>query len=504
MDFQNFDHVTRALSSVGTWRRALGLLTALPVLGGLLTLPDAEDVLGRRRRPRRKHRHDKHKHPGSHKHTGCKPKGKGKVCAGKCGPVKNKQTCDKTVDCGPCDCATPCGACFTCDATTRTCKVDPQQVGEACGSPGQLCAADGTCACTDSSCPDCQQCGSDGVCSGGCAAGQICCEGSCVTGVWADQTTFGSAGSGASQFWIPKGIALSQDSLTAWVADTENNRISVWTRPAASSTEWTNQTTFGSNGSGSDQLGGPNSLAVSPDGLTAWVVDTGYDRISVWSRPDGSSTDWSNQTTFGSFGSGSSQFHFPLGVAVSPDGLTAWVGDTYNDRISVWSRADAASTDWANQTSFGSHGSGPSQFSYLIGVAVALDGLTVWVVEAGNHRISVWTRPEASSTAWTNQTTFGSEGSGTSQFSSPNGGTVSPDGLTAWVADSGNARISVWSREDAASTAWSNQATFGSNGSGSGHFNFPNSVAVSSNGLTVGVADTDNNRISVWSQGCSA
>ena len=48
-DFQHFDHVTRALSSVGTRRRALGLLTALPVVGGLLALPDSEDVLAKRR-----------------------------------------------------------------------------------------------------------------------------------------------------------------------------------------------------------------------------------------------------------------------------------------------------------------------------------------------------------------------------------------------------------------------------------------------------------------------
>ncbi|MFM9107890.1 MAG: hypothetical protein ACKOWF_14460, partial [Chloroflexota bacterium] len=101
---------------------------------------------------------------------------------------------------------------------------------------------------------------------------------------------------------------------------------------------------------------------------------------------------------------------------------------------------------WQNQTTFGSAGSGSSQFSNPGGIAVSVDGLTAWVADESNSRISVWTRPDtgANKTAWTNQTTFGSDGTGSSQFSRPYGVVVSADGLTAWVADYKNNRISVW------------------------------------------------------------
>jgi hypothetical protein len=45
---------------------------------------------------------------------------------------------------------------------------------------------------------------------------------------------------------------------------------------------------------------------------------------------------WANLTTFGGYGYGPSQFIFPTGVAVAPDGQTAWVADLTNHRVSVW------------------------------------------------------------------------------------------------------------------------------------------------------------------------
>ena len=176
MDLDRLDRLARSAAAASPRRRVLGLLACLPVAGGLLTLLDAEDALGKDRRRRRKQRHKRRKSPGGHKHKGCKPKSKSVVCAGTCGPVKSKQTCGKTVDCGPCDCPQPCDACFTCDPATRTCVVDSAQVGKPCGSTGQVCAGDGACACDATSCPACQACGGDGTCGGcdGCCDGDTC------------------------------------------------------------------------------------------------------------------------------------------------------------------------------------------------------------------------------------------------------------------------------------------------------------------------------------------
>lgn len=486
MDTRRFDHLTRLFSAQDTRRRVLGLLTVLPMLGGLLTLPEADDALAKRRH----HHHvdQEKKKKKKKKKKACKPQSTATVCAGKCGTITNAQTCNKPVNCGPCDCVRT-----TCAAQGKTCGTISDECGGslACGS-----CSNPTPICTDNVCV---------ACSGDteCGDGMVCCGGSCAAG-WTNQTTFGSSGSGLSQLHLPYRAAVSPDGLSAWVTDTDNHRISVWTRSSMSSIDWANQTTFGSFGSGLSQLNDPRGVAVSPDGLTAWVADTGNSRISSWTRSSTSSADWANQTTFGSEGDGPGQFAYPFGVAIATDGLIAQVADTYNGRISVWTRPDVSSTAWSNVTTFGSYGGDASQFNFPTGVAVSPDDLTVWVAEAGNHRISVWSRPDSVSTDWSNLTTFGSEGSGPSQFNNPDGVAVSADGRKVWVADTDNYRISIWTRPDANSTAWNNQTTFGSEGTGLSQFEAPNSVAVSPDGRSVWVADTYNNRISVWGQGCSA
>lgn len=66
------------------------------------------------------------------------------------------------------------------------------------------------------------------------------------------------------------------------MADNDNNRISVWTRPAADSTDWSNQTTFGAEGDGPDEFDNPTGVFASADGRTVFVGDTENGRVSVW------------------------------------------------------------------------------------------------------------------------------------------------------------------------------------------------------------------------------
>lgn len=58
--------------------------------------------------------------------------------------------------------------------------------------------------------------------------------------------------------------------------------------------------------------------------------------------------EWRNQTTFGSFGSGPNELHAPWSLFVTDDALTVFIAEVQNSRISVWSRPDADSTDWSN------------------------------------------------------------------------------------------------------------------------------------------------------------
>lgn len=438
--------LSRVMRAPDTRRRVLGLLAALPLLGGPLDAFHDEEGLAAKRRSRKQGRPARQgvTAQGKKRRRKCKPKSQATICANACGSVRNKQTCKKTIDCGPCDCVGPCGG------------------------------------------------------------GEQCCDGRCQASQWVNHTTFGSYGSGGNQFTQPSGAALSADALSIWVADTSNHRIAVWSRPSTSSTEWRLQTTFGSRGSGLNQIFYPEAVAVSANGLTAWVADTSNHRIAVWTRPSASSTVWSAQAAFGTSGSGGSQFKQPTDVAVSRDELTMWIADHSNARVSVWKRSNAGSHTWTNQTVFGSFGTSPSLFYYPSALAVSADALTVWVADSTNNRISIWSRDHAESYHWRNQTTFGTFGTGPNQFRLPGSVRLSANELTLWITDHDNKRIAVWARPTTASHAWSPVTTFGSPGSGPGQFYYAVDTAVSADGQTVFVVDSNGHRISVWGAACPA
>jgi DNA-binding beta-propeller fold protein YncE len=386
-----------------------------------------------------------------------------------------------------------------------------------CQCPEPLHSCDGVCreCCADSDCGDATPHCCAGICRGccenaDCALGQRCqakrciCDvllcreaGGCCAGTvcdldaarWSPQTTFGSGpGSGDDEFSGPFGVAIDADGRTVWVAERGNARISVWTYSGG---RWANQTTFGSAGSGPNEFDTAIDVAASADGQTVWVADIQNHRISVWHKQGGV---WSNQTTFGSGpGSEPSQFKFPEGVAVSNNGKTVWVADSGNARISVWTESGGS---WSNQTTFGSKGSGPGEFSLPSDVAVSGDGRTAWVTDAGLDRVSIWTE---SGGVWSFQTTFGSTGSGPGRLDNPGYLHVSANGLTVWVSELNNNRVSVWKKSG---SDWVNETTFGSRGSDPNEFDAPNGVVASANGRTVWVADTGNQRISIWESDC--
>jgi hypothetical protein len=155
LDAARFDTLARILSRPGSRRRALGLLAALPAAGGLLALVRPDDAEGKTRRERRKDRHRKRKDKARGKRRrkqnrrACKPKKQEVVCAGRCGEVKNKQTCGKRVDCGPCECNPPC------QSPTPTC-------------------VDGIC----TGCTSDAECGDNAICvEGACHACDVTCSG---------------------------------------------------------------------------------------------------------------------------------------------------------------------------------------------------------------------------------------------------------------------------------------------------------------------------------------
>jgi hypothetical protein len=110
----------------------------------------------------------------------CLPDTKAQTCNNQCGEVLNN--CGVGVDCGPCTCSPACPACQVCDDDTGDCVPDPEQQGDACGEPGQVCQGDGSCACDASSCAECATCQGDGTCSAPCNGTGCCASGTCAAG----------------------------------------------------------------------------------------------------------------------------------------------------------------------------------------------------------------------------------------------------------------------------------------------------------------------------------
>jgi DNA-binding beta-propeller fold protein YncE len=340
-----------------------------------------------------------------------------------------------------------------------------------------------------------------------CCGFLICIAGTCAmplppgaSAPWRLSTRLGSRGSGAGEFYFSTGAAISPDQLTLYVADQNNHRISIWSRPDAGSA-WTPLERLGNGrGSGAAEFSGPTAVTVSEDQLRLYISDSGNHRISIWSRSN-PGANWNPLVRLGgvSAGSGPGQFNFPVGASVTADQLTIYVADQNNNRISVWSRPSASSTDWSPLTRFGFAGTYDAQFRSPHWVVVAPDQRTLYVADTDNNRISIWSRPSTSA-GWTPLVRFGIKGGTANSFSFPTGLAISPDQLKLYVADSWNNRISVWSRPSTASTAWAPLERFGKPDTGTADMSFPTGLALAPDQLTAYVAEMQGNRVSIWTR----
>ncbi|MFT4040668.1 MAG: hypothetical protein QM692_20985 [Thermomicrobiales bacterium] len=306
----------------------------------------------------------------------------------------------------------------------------------------------------------------------------------------------GSEGSALGQLDSPLGVTLSRDTRTLWVADSTNNRISIWTRPNAASTVWSNPASFGTSGTGDAELQNPVDVAISRDELTAWVVDSNNNRISVWTRADTATTTWSHASNFGTPGNGNGQLNSPSGVSIAPDTLTLWVTDTLNSRVTVWTRPNTGAT-FTQATEFGN-----GVVSIALGIITSADTLTAWVADPFNQRITIWTRPDTSSLVWTNVKNFGNVGSGLELLGFAARLAMDASEKVLWLNDQTSDRVTVWTRPNTSSLTWTPLAAIGGKGSGPGQFDTPIGLAISRDGATLMVADTNNNRLSMWTRTC--
>lgn len=303
--------------------------------------------------------------------------------------------------------------------------VDLRNDGANCGHCGATCGKDSECC--GGSCANLheseQHCG---ACGHSCGNWQSCCEGVC-TDRWSPG--FGVGARVASGLWV------SPDGKTLWVTELWDSRVAVFRK---GSHEWERQTTFATYGNTLDALIYPSALCASPDGATVWIADTLNHRIVEWMR-DGEA--WTAAIAFGSPGEGPENLSQPEDVVVSADGKTVWIADSINNRVAIWERVEGV---WTPTSTFGNTGSTQEQLSGPVGLALAEDESTLWVVEQGKHRISIWSRQGSD---WLFSGHFGSWGSQLDQFGNPKALVAAADGDRVWIADSLNSRVVLWQRQ---------------------------------------------------------
>jgi DNA-binding beta-propeller fold protein YncE len=492
MDEQRFDAALRALNRATT--RRTGFAAALGVLLGGAGL-EASAKGGKPGKDRGKERdqdEDGAEHEG--------PCGDGSGPANRCSQHNHCCTryCrwEEDAQTGRCrcrqrgdDCNDDRNCCGSLVCRSGKCK---SKEADRCG-PGNCrgcCTGGGSCLAGNAA----TACGAGGERCSVCSSDTPCCiNGACSARVLKQRTTFGSGpGSGPGEFDTPSKIALTSDRRTAFITDSRNHRVQVWSRPDSTSAAWSYVTSFGSEGDGLGKFRFPSAIAVSTDGATAWVGHSEFNpqfrsRISVWKQASGI---WTDQGT--DIPDGGTPFNGVGAVRVNDAGNRMWVLELGNK---CFRTLNLVGSNWQAGGTFGSDGSALNQFSYPEDLAVSSDGKTVYVADTRNDRVVVW--QDSGGDNWAPEGVLGN-------WDDIDYGLVKPAGISVVEAPSGTVIYATDEKNSVWASSW--YQFFGRFG-GNEWLNAPKGIATTINATTRSIdeaiiVDSGNNRISVWRADC--
>lgn len=353
------------------------------------------------------------------------------------------------------------------------------------------------------------------------------------------QSDFISSTSGLSQTALASPSGVDVDSSgKVYVADTNNNRVLIWTSAITSNGQAANtvlgQSWFYSNGSGtsSTAMNKPSDVGVDSGGKV-YVTDTGNNRVLMWSSVSSSGQAANlvaGQGDFTSGGAGTSASRESSPTAIDVVGSSVFIADTANNRVVVYASAVTSNGQSAtfvlgqltsdNQVDFyGNAVNSPEDRGMNTPSAVALDpvGHRLFVADTGNNRVLIYNLSAANQlNDQIADLVLGQ--SGFSQVMTNQGGAVAantlsgPTGLSydvsnsrLYVADTGNNRVLVWSSnittsgQDADLVLGQSNMTANSARAARNGLAAPRGVTVNTSTNQLAVADRDNNRVLVWS-----
>jgi hypothetical protein len=248
-----------------------------------------------------------------------------------------------------------------------------------------------------------------------------------------------------------------------------------------------------------------------------YITDTGNDRVlgfkNVPAKNGASAKFVLGQKNLKSAknGVGSKSFHTPTAVFVAGNQLL--VNDYGNNRVLIWNKLptknDAPANVVVGQPDFTSNDSATSQSgldSPELGLIVA--GGKLLVADRNNNRIMIWnsipTTNGADADVVVGQPDFTSNGEDASQTGLNQPEELWSDGTRLVVADENNHRVLIWNTIPTANGAPADvvvgQPDFTSHDTGSPTAqSFDSPYGVTSDGTSLYVADTQNNRVLVFS-----
>ena len=292
----------------------------------------------------------------------------------------------------------------------------------------------------------------------------------------------------------PHAVTVSPDGAHVYVAGWADNAVTVFSR-----NNTTGQLTFVQavkNGLGGvNGITGPNSIAVSPNGANVYVVGEFDDAVALFDRdPQTGKLTWialAQDGVAGVTGLGGA-----LSIALSPDGTSAYVAAELDDAVATFSRSPQTGA----LTFIGALHNGVGDVEGLFGasaLAVSPDDSAVYVVAQMGDSLAAFARDASAGTLTFTQVQRGAAG-GVDGLRGAESVALSPNGDHAYVTAADGDAVSVFARNSQTGTLTFVAVERNGLAAVTG-LREPQGIALSPDGANVYVAsDKDNGAVAVF------